>query len=167
MKGGEVALTLKSSAKPLNIAIPAGVNDQQKIRVRGKGEASMTGGATGDLVLTVTVSSHPVYTRDGENLRIDVPISVPEAVLGATVEVPTLDGERVKVKIPANTPSGRVLRVRGHGVAVKGKKGDLLVTIQIVTPDIIPDKVRKLAEEWKALTEEENPREFLYTKAGL
>lgn len=167
VKGGEVSISTSRGSKPINISIPAGVNDQQKIRVRGKGEVSMTGGAQGDLVLTVTVTPHPIFAREGDNLRIDLPVSVPEAVLGATVEVPTIEGERVKVKVPANTPSGRVLRVRGHGVSVKGKKGDLLVNIQIVTPDLLPDSVKKLAEEWKKVTEGEDPRGFFYSKANL
>jgi molecular chaperone DnaJ len=164
--GGEVSLDLRGQ-KPLKVAIPAGVNDGQKIRVRGKGEASMTGGPIGDLVLAVTVRDHPVFDRDGENLRIDIPVSIAEAVLGATIEVPTLEGERVKVKVPANTPSGRVLRVKGHGVPVKGKQGDLLATILIVTPDTISEKSKKLIQEFAAANEGENPRDSLYGKAAL
>lgn len=163
--GGEVGLDIRGQ-KPLQIAIPAGVNDKQKIRVRGKGEQSMTGGAGGDLVITVTVRDHPVFDRDGDNLRVDIPITIPEAILGATIEVPTLEGERVKVKIPANTPSGRVLRVRNRGVNVKGQRGDLLATILIVTPDQISDKTKKLIEEFKTLNGDANPRDPLYGKAS-
>jgi len=166
IQGGEVSLDIRGS-KPLQIGIPAGVNDKQKIRVRGKGESSMTGGAAGDLVITVTVRDHPVFDRDGEHLRVDIPITIPEAILGATIEVPTLEGDRVKVKVPANTPSGRVLRVRNRGVSVKGKRGDLLATILIVTPDLISDKTRKLVEEFAALNEGQNPRDLLYGKASL
>ncbi len=166
IQGGEVSLDLRGQ-KPLKVAIPAGVNDGQKIRVRGKGEASMTGGPVGDLVLTVTVRDHPVFDRDGDNLRIDIPVTIPEAVLGATIEVPTLDGERVKVKVPANTPSGRVLRVKGHGVSVKGKKGDLLATILIVTPDSLSDTSKKLIQEFAAANDGESPRDTLYGKAAL
>lgn len=166
IQGGEVSLDLQGH-KPLQIAIPAGVNNKQKIRVRGKGEQSMTGGAAGDLVLTVTVRDHPIFDRDGEHLRVDIPVTIPEAILGATIEVPTLEGDRVKVKVPANTPSGRVLRVRNRGVTVKGKRGDLLATILIVTPDIITDKTKKLVEEFKALNGDANPRDGLYGKASL
>lgn len=164
MNGGEVSLDTKGS-KPLHIAIPAGVADKQKIRVRGKGEASLTGGPAGDLVLTVSVTDHPVFTRDGNNIRVDVPVTIPEAVLGATIEVPTLEGERVKVKVPANTPSGRVLRVRDRGIAVKGKKGDLLATILIVTPDALTDQAKSLIEKFAAATDNRNPRDVLYGKA--
>lgn len=166
IQGGEVSLSL-SGQKPLQIAIPAGVNDKQKIRVRDKGEQSMTGGGAGDLVITVTVRDHPVFDRDGDNLRVDIPITIPEAILGATIEVPTLEGDRVKVKVPANTPSGRVLRVRDRGVKVKGKRGDLLATILIVTPDLISDKTKKLIEEFKTLNGDANPRDPLYGKASL
>jgi molecular chaperone DnaJ len=164
MNGGEVSLDTKGS-KPLHIAIPAGVADKQKIRVRGKGEASMTGGPAGDLVLTVSVTEHPVFSRDGNNIRVDVPVTIPEAILGATIEVPTLDGERVKVKVPANTPSGRVLRVRDRGISLKGKKGDLLATILIVTPDTLSDQAKSLIEKFDAETTGGNPRDALYGKA--
>ena len=164
MHGGEVTLESNGS-KPMHVAIPAGVADKQKIRVRGKGEASMTGGPVGDLILTVTVTDHPVFSRDGNNIRVDVPVTIPEAILGATIEVPTLDGERVKVKVPANTPSGRVLRVRDRGISVKGKKGDLLATILIVTPDKVDDQAKSLIEKFAAATDGENPRDALYGKA--
>ena len=164
MNGGEVTLDTKGS-KPLHIAIPAGVSDKQKIRVRGKGEASMTGGPAGDLVLTVSVTDHPVFSRDGNNIRVDVPVTIPEAILGATIEVPTLNGERVKVKVPANTPSGRVLRVRDRGITVKGKRGDLLATILIVTPDAITDQAKSLIEKFAAAVGDGNPRDALYGKA--
>jgi molecular chaperone DnaJ len=164
MNGGEVTLETKG-AKPMHVAIPAGVADKQKIRVRGKGEASMTGGPVGDLILTVTVTDHPVFSRDGLNIRVDVPVTIPEAILGATIEVPTLDGDRVKVKVPANTPSGRVLRVRDRGITSKGKKGDLLATILIVTPETITDQAKSLIEKFAAATEGSNPRDALYGKA--
>lgn len=164
MNGGEVTLETKG-AKPMHVAIPAGVADKQKIRVRGKGEASMTGGPAGDLILTVTVTDHPVFSRDGLNIRVDVPVTIPEAILGATIEVPTLDGDRVRVKVPANTPSGRVLRVRDRGITAKGKKGDLLATILIVTPETLTDQAKSLIEKFAATTGDDNPRDALYGKA--
>ena len=164
MQGGEVALDSRGG-KPMHIAIPAGVADKQKIRVRGKGEASMTGGPAGDLVLTVTVADHPVFSRDGLHIRVDVPVTIPEAILGATIEVPTLDGERVKVKVPANTPSGRVLRVRDRGITAKGKKGDLLATILIVTPENLTDQAKSAIENFAAAIGTDNPRDALYGKA--
>lgn len=166
MNGGEVTLDTRSG-KQLHIAVPAGVADKQKIRVRGKGEQSLTGGPVGDLVLTVTVTPHPVFTRDGLHIRVDVPVTIAEAILGATIEVPTLSGERVRVKVPANTPSGRVLRVRERGIALKGRKGDLLATILIVTPERLTDQARLLIEQFAAATDDENPRDGLYGKAKL
>jgi molecular chaperone DnaJ len=166
MNGGEVTLDTRSG-KQLHIAVPAGVADKQKIRVRGKGEQSLTGGPVGDLVLTVTVTPHPVFTRDGLHIRVDVPVTIAEAILGATIEVPILSGERVRVKVPANTPSGRVLRVRERGIALKGRKGDLLATILIVTPERLTDQARLLIEQFAAATDDENPRDGLYGKAKL
>jgi len=164
MSGGEVSLDTRGS-KPLHIAIPAGVADKQKIRVRGKGEASLTGGPTGDLVILVSVTEHPVFARDGLNIRVDVPVTIPEALLGATVEVPTLDGDRVRVKVPANTPSGRVLRVRDRGLSSKGKKGDLLATILIVTPEVLSDQAKALIQQFADVTDDTTPRDVLYRKA--
>jgi molecular chaperone DnaJ len=166
MYGGEVTLDTRSG-KHLHIAVPAGVADKQKIRVRGKGEQSLTGGPVGDLVLTVTVTPHPVFTRDGLHIRVDVPVTIPEAILGATIEVPTLSGERVRVKVPANTPSGRVLRVRERGIASKGRKGDLLATILIVTPERLTDDAKALIEKFAVATGDDNPRDGLYGKAKL
>jgi molecular chaperone DnaJ len=166
MNGGEVTLDTRSG-KQLHIAVPAGVADKQKIRVRGKGEQSLTGGPVGDLVLTVTVTPHPVFTRDGLHIRVDVPVTIAEAILGATIEVPTLSGERVRVKVPANTPSGRVLRVRERGIASKGRKGDLLATILIVTPERLTDEAKALIEKFAAATGDDNPRDALYGKAKL
>lgn len=164
MNGGEVTLDAKGG-RPLHVAVPPGVADKQKIRVRGKGEASITGGPNGDLILTVTVKEHPVFSRDGLNIRVDVPVTIPEALLGATIDVPTLDGERVKVKVPANTPSGRVLRVRERGVNSKGKRGDLLATILIVTPESLNDEAKALIEKFATVTDSPNPRSALFDRA--
>src|SRR5471030_294284 len=95
IKGEQITLQ-PSGGKPIKVKIPAGVSDGQKIRLKGKGEASPDGGEAGDLVLTVTVRKHPVFERDGLNLRVDVPVTFVEATLGATVEVPTLGGEPVR-----------------------------------------------------------------------
>ena len=96
--------------------IPAGVADGQKIRLRGKGQPSPTAASPATSSLTVTVRKHPVFERDGLNLRVDVPVTFVEAALGATIEVPTLGGDPVKLRVAPGTPSGRVLRVKGRGV---------------------------------------------------
>ncbi|PTW91041.1 molecular chaperone DnaJ [Microbacteriaceae bacterium MWH-Ta3] len=165
-RGGEITVD-RTGLKPLHIAVPAGVADNQKIRVRGKGERSTTGGPAGDLVLTVSVTDHPVFVRDGINLRVDVPITISEAILGATVEVPTLGGDRVKIKVNPGTPSGRVLRVRGRGIDTKGKSGDLLATLLIVTPEHISEAARGLIEKFRETVDEGNPRDALYSKAEI
>ncbi|MBF0672406.1 MAG: DnaJ domain-containing protein [Salinibacterium sp.] len=151
--------------KPMTVRIPAGVSDGQKIRLKGKGEPSLDGGPAGDLTLTVTVKKHPVFTRDGNNLRVDVPVTFVEAVQGATIEVPTLGGEPVKLKVPPGTPSGRVLRVKGRGVTSGGASGDLLATVQVVVPShLTPDAAKAVKALAKALPDE-NPRDDLIARA--
>ncbi len=151
--------------KPMKVKIPAGVNDGQKIRLKGKGEASIDGGEAGDLVLTVTVGKHPVFERDGLNLRVDVPVTFVEATLGATIEVPTLDGEPVRLKVAPGTPSGRVLRVKGRGVTTAKGTGDLLATVQVAVPNHLPGDARKHLEAFAAAMPEENPRTDLLERA--
>src|SRR5690606_4022673 len=104
------------------------------IRLRGKGRPGDPGAPAGDLVITVNVDPHPVFTHDGANLRMTVPVAFDEAALGATIEVPTLDGSTVRLKVPAGTPSGRTLRVKGKGVVTPKLTGDLLVAVQVVVP---------------------------------
>ena len=125
----------------IDVRIPAGIKDGQKVRVRGKGQYAPPG--NGDLMVTVSVKPHEFYVRDGDNLRIHVPVSFPEAALGADIEVPTIDGDTVKVRVPAGTPSGRTLRVKGRGVKHAKATGDLLVTIDVA----VPRKLNKEAEE--------------------
>ena len=113
---GETITLQAADGKPIKVKIPAGVADGQKIKLRGKGQPSPDGGEAGDIVLTVTVRKHPVFERDGLNLRVTVPVTFAEAALGATIEVPTLGGDPVKLRVAPGTPSGRVLRVKGRGV---------------------------------------------------
>jgi len=147
------------------VKIPAGVKDGQKVKLRGKGQPSPDGGAAGDLVLTVSVRPHPVFERDGANLRIDVPVTFAEAALGATVEVPTLDGDPVRLRIAPGTPGGRVLRVKGRGVATAGSTGDLLATVQVVVPSHLSGEAKKKLEEFAAALPDENPRDELIARA--
>ncbi|HEY1155992.1 MAG TPA: DnaJ C-terminal domain-containing protein, partial [Arthrobacter sp.] len=120
------------SGEVIDVRVPAGIKDGQKVRVRGKGQPGAAG--NGDLVVSVSVQPHAFYTRDGDNLRIHVPVTFPEAALGADIQVPTIDGETVKVRVPAGTPSGRTLRVKGKGVKTSKATGDLLVTIDVAVP---------------------------------
>ena len=149
------------------IKIPAGVQDGQKIKIAGKGQQSPNGGPAGDLIISVTVKSHPVFTRDGNNLRVTVPVTFSEAVLGATIQVPTLGGEPVKLKVAPGTPNGRVLRVKGRGVVTAKAEGDLLATVEIAVPSHVSDKAKKALEAFEELLPEADPREELLNKAGL
>ena len=149
------------------IEIPAGVLDGQKIKLRGKGATSPNGGPNGDLVITITVKPHPVFSRDGNNLRLTVPVTFAEAVLGATISVPTLGGDPVKLKVAPNTPNGRVLRVKGKGVTTAKGVGDLLASVEVLVPSHISDKAAKALAEFDELLPKEDPRADLLNKAGL
>jgi molecular chaperone DnaJ len=163
---GDTISLQPSGGKPIKVKIPAGVSDGQKIRLKGKGEASPDGGEAGDLVLSVTVRKHPVFERDGLNLRVDVPVTFVEATLGATVEVPTLGGEPVRLRVAAGTPSGRVLRVKGRGVATPKGTGDLLASVHVAVPSHLSDAAKKNLEAFADSMPKENPRTELLEQAG-
>jgi molecular chaperone DnaJ len=167
VKGTSIKLNLRAGGEPTTIKIPAGVQDGQKIKIAGKGQPSPNGGPAGDLIMTVTVKPHPVFTRDGNNLRVTVPVTFAEAVLGATIQVPTLGGEPVKLKVAPGTPNGRVLRVKGRGVVTAKAEGDLLATVDIAVPSHVSDKAKKALEEFDGLLPEEDPRADLLSRAGL
>ena len=167
VKGATVKLHLRGNADPIALKVPAGIQDGQKLKVRGKGQPSPNGGEAGDLVVTIGVKAHPVFSRDGNNLRVTVPVTFAEAVLGATIQVPTLGGEPVKLKVAPGTPSGRVLRVKGRGVVTSKGEGDLLATVDIAVPAHVSDKAAKLLEEFNAALPDEDPRADLLSKAGL
>ncbi len=167
VKGTTIKLSLRAGAEPTTIKIPAGVQDGQKIKIAGKGNPSPNGGPAGDLIITVTVKPHPVFTRDGNNIRVVVPITFAEAVLGATIQVPTLGGDPVKLKVAPGTPNGRVLRVKGRGVVTAKAEGDLLATVEIAVPSHVSDKAKKALEEFDGFLPDEDPRADLLVKAGL
>lgn len=162
---GETIKLQPSGGRPMNVKVPAGVSDGQKIRLKAKGEPSPNGGEPGDLVLTVSVRKHPVFERDGNNLRVVVPVTFAEAALGATIEVPTLGGAPVKLKVAPGTPSGRVLRVKGRGVTTTKATGDLLAEVQVAVPNRIPEAALKHLEEFAKAMPVENPRDDLIAKA--
>jgi len=159
-------ITLQSGeGKPFKVKVPAGVKDGQKIRLRGRGRPSPDGGEAGDIVVTVKVRPHPVFTRDGLNLRLTVPVTFTEAALGATIEVPALGGETVKLRVAPGTPSGRVLRVKGRGVATSKGTGDLLAELQIAVPSHLDDAAREALQKFQDLEPKENPRGEMMAKA--
>ncbi|QTX03406.1 DnaJ C-terminal domain-containing protein [Agromyces archimandritae] len=163
-KGDQITLQTPEG-KPITVRIPAGVADGQKIRLRGKGHPSPDGGANGDLVLTVSVRKHPVFERDGLNLRVTVPVTFAEAVLGATIRVPTLGGDPVKLKVAAGTPSGRVLRVKGRGVKTQKGTGDLLAEVQVAVPSHLSKDAEEKLRAFDAELPEEDPRAELLERA--
>ncbi|NDH65569.1 MAG: J domain-containing protein [Microbacteriaceae bacterium] len=165
--GATLRLRINDSGEPTSVKVPAGIQDGQKIKLRGKGQASPNGGEPGDLLITVKVKPHPVFVRDGNNLRVNVPVTFAEAVLGATIQVPTLGGEPVKLKVAPGTPNGRVLRVKGKGVQSAKGEGDLLATVDIAVPSHVSEKASKALAEFAALLPDEDPRQDLLNKAGL
>lgn len=150
-----VRLTSEALRQPMevNVRIPAGVSSGQRIRVPGKGAPSADGGDAGDLLVTITITEHAVFDRDGTNLLVTVPVTYPEAVLGADIRVPTLSGTTVTVRIPPGTPSGKVLRVRGRGVMNGNQTGDLLVTVQVHVPTELSDAERSVVEQLADVTD--------------
>jgi len=163
---GETITLSGENGKPFKVKIPAGVSNGQKIRLRGRGRPSPDGGESGDIVVTVTVRPHPVFTRDGLNLRVSVPVTFTEATLGATIEVPTLGGDPVRLRVAPGTPSGRVLRVKGRGVESKKGIGDLLAEVQVAVPSHLDDAAREALERFHELEPKENPRAELMAKAA-
>jgi DnaJ-class molecular chaperone len=131
----------------IDVKVPQGVDDGSRIRLAGKGEPGIEGGPPGDLFVTIRVRSHPLLTRDGDNLRLDLPVTVAEAMKGAEVSVPTPDGS-VQLKIPSGTRSGQTLRMKGKGVPnLKTKKpGDMYVTVRVQVPSTSDENALKAAE---------------------
>ena len=162
---GETITLAGEDGKPFKVKIPAGVSDGQKIRLRGRGRPSPDGGEPGDIVVQVKVRPHPVFTRDGLNLRVTVPVTFTEAALGATIEVPTLGGDPVKLRVAPGTPSGRVLRVKGRGVETAKGTGDLLAEVQVVVPSHLDGPAKEALERFHELEPKENPRADLMAKA--
>ncbi|MGH9294371.1 MAG: DnaJ C-terminal domain-containing protein, partial [Acidimicrobiales bacterium] len=145
--------------RQVKVRIPAGVEDGQRIRVKGRGEAGGNGGPAGDLYVIVHVSPHPVFGRKGRNLTVKVPITFPEAALGADITVPSLSGP-VTVRIPPATTSGKTFRVKGRGVHTGTSAGDLLVSVEVAVPSQLSDDQRAAVEALARVTGD-SPREHL------
>jgi molecular chaperone DnaJ len=154
------------SSRTLQVRVPAGVRDGQRIRLKGKGGRGEGGAPDGDLYLVVHVAKHPVFGRKGEHITVTVPVAFDEAALGAEIQVPTLDGAPVKIRIPAGTPSGRTLRARGKGAPTKsGGRGDLLVTIDVQVPKDLDETARAAVEALRAARDGSDPRAKLFEQA--
>jgi molecular chaperone DnaJ len=145
--------------------IKAGTRDGQRIRLQGKGNAGVNGGAAGDLFLIVRTGTHPVFTRVGDDIHLTVPVTVPEASLGAKVDVPTIDG-RAQLKIPPGTQSGQKLRMRERGVESAqhpGQRGDEIVTVEVMVPTLADERSREIMRELAKLNNQD-PRVALFDK---
>lgn len=154
------------SSRTMQVRIPAGVSDGQRIRLRGKGTPGERGGPAGDLYVVVHVDSHPVFGRKGDNLTVTVPVTFAEAALGADIKVPTLNGPSVTLKLPPGTPGGRTMRARGKGAVRKdGTRGDLLVTVEVAVPTELSDKAREALEMYRDAAGSEDPRALLFESA--
>jgi DnaJ-class molecular chaperone len=150
-----------SNSETLDVRIPPGVQDGQRIRVKGRGHPGSHGGPPGDLFLVCTVRPHAYFRRQGSDIYLDVPVTVPEAVLGAKIDVPTLDGRAV-VQLPPGTGSGTRLRLKGRGVPkpAGGQRGDQYVVVQVMPKPKLTPEERELFEKLR-VSEDTNPRSKL------
>lgn len=145
---GAVKRIVLPGGGPLEVTIPQGVSDGQTIRLRGKGAPGIGSGPPGDALVTISVAPHPVFRREGDDIEIDLPITLDEAVLGGKVEAPTIDGP-VKLTIPKGASGGQVLRLRGRGVKRGETRGDQRVTLRIVAPPKIDPELEAFFKRWR------------------
>ena len=150
----------KQASKKISVTIPKGVDDGTRIRLAGKGEAGTKGGASGDLYLFINVHSHDLFKRSDENLFFEFPISIADAALGATIEIPTIDGGRAKIKIPGGTQNGKQFRLKGKGMPyMRGSgNGDLYVQVNTEVPISLNKEQKELLEKFREIeNEKSNP----------
>lgn len=137
------------TGRTVDVALPAGAEQDQQIRLRSLGHEAPGGGAAGDAILTLRIAAHPVFHREGQNLRFDLPVTLYDAALGAKVRAPTLNGS-VNITVPAGSSGGKTLRLRGLGLPTKsGGKGDLLVTLQVDLPRDLPADFLDMMKRWR------------------
>ncbi len=146
-RGGRKRLTLPGG-ESVELQIPPGIAEGEAIRLPGRGGPGHGGGPAGDALVAVTIRPHRLFRREGDDILLELPISIDEAILGARVEVPTIGG-RVALTVPKGVSSGRQLRLRGRGIARGGRKGDQIVTLRIVAPDVIDDELETFLRGWR------------------
>ncbi len=148
IKGGPKRISLPDG-QTLDLNIPAAAKDDQILRLRGKGGAGRHGGPAGDALIELAIRPHPVYRREGADLHMDLPVSVPDAILGARIDAPTPDGP-VTLTVPPKANSGQILRLKGRGaVDVHGKRGDLMARLVVTLPDMPDDVLEAFAKDWR------------------
>ncbi|MCI1748901.1 MAG: molecular chaperone DnaJ [Acidipropionibacterium sp.] len=155
------------SSHTMQVRIPAGVEDGQRIRIKGKGSPGENGGPAGDLYVAVHVKPHKLFGREGHNLTVTVPVTFAEAALGAKIGVPLLQGGTVTLRIPAGTPDGRTFRVRGKGAPrTDGTRGDLLATVAVTVPTSLDAGAQAALKEFAARAKQPDPRPWDAAKFG-
>jgi DnaJ-class molecular chaperone len=159
VNGGSKRITLPDGSS-LDVTIPAGLRDGQTLRLRGKGEPGSGGAGPGDALVEVAVGLHPFFTRDGDDIRLELPVSLSEAVLGGRIEAPTPTG-KVMLTVPKSSSSGRVLRLKGKGVPrAHGGAGNLYATLRIVLPEGEDPDLEQFAQSWAAGKAQDPRREM-------
>ncbi len=148
----------KRTKKTLNVSIPAGVEDGTRIRLSGEGEAGLRGGPQGDLYVFLSIKPHKFFKRDGSRIHCKIPVPVTTAILGGSVEVPSIDGTKGIIKIPEGTQSGKEFRLKGKGMSLmrQSSRGDMYVKVQVETPVNLSSKQKELMKEFSKLAEKEN-----------
>lgn len=153
------------SGETIDVRIPAGVRNGQTVRAKGKGRSGAAG--NGDLLVKVHVKEHPFFQRDGDDIRVHIPVTFAEAALGSQLSVPTLSGDSVKVKVPAGSQSGKTLRLKGRGVKTAKRHGDMYVILDVAVPSRLNKEATAALEAFAAATAGEDPRADLSTRAAL
>ncbi|MEI6220838.1 MAG: DnaJ C-terminal domain-containing protein [Actinomycetes bacterium] len=157
-------INLRVNDQTITTRTPAGIKDGGKIKLKGRGAPSQAG--PGDLFIIIHVTKHPVFTRDGNNLAMTLPVTFTEAALGGDISVPTLSGEDVTVRLASGTQNGKVLRVKGRGITKDFQTGDLLITVEVQVPQRLDSKAKSALEDFAELTKEDSPRINLKERAG-
>jgi molecular chaperone DnaJ len=150
--------------RDVNVRIPAGVADGQRIRLKGRGTPGMNGGPAGDLFVMCHVTAHKIFSRDGSHLTVRLPITFAEAALGADIEVPTLSGEAVTLRLKAGTQSGSRHRVKGKGIASAKTTGDLIVSVDVVVPTVLTEDQKDAVVAF-AKASDDSPRDNVLAQA--
>ncbi len=157
-------INLRVNDQTITTRVPAGMKDGGKIKLKGRGSPGQAG--PGDLFIVINVTKHPVFTRDANNLLMSLPVTFTEAALGGDISVPTLNGEDVTVRLAPGTQNGKILRVKGRGVAKDFQTGDLLITVDVQVPQRLDGKAKSALESFAELTKDDSPRLNLKERAG-